>query len=83
MGVSDWEKKSRAKIAIFPRMLGLSHPTGNEFPLVYIHIPTFPEFRKSLRNFFKSFLYIDSIRVQTGKIGINIGLFFPTFRADW
>ena len=83
MGVSDWEKKSRAKIAIFPRMLGLSHPTGNEFPLVYIAIPTFPEFRKTPRNFFKSFLYIDSIRVQTGKIGVNIGLFFPTFRADW
>ena len=83
MGVSDWEKKSRAKIAIFPRMLGLSHPTGNEFPLVYIPIPTFPEFRKTPRNFFKSFLYIDSIRVQTGKIGINIRLFFPTFRADW
>ena len=82
MGVSDWEKKPRAKIAIFPRMLGLSHATGNEFPLVYIAIPTFPEFRKTPRNFFKSFLYIDSIRVQTGKIGINIRLFFPTFRAD-
>jgi hypothetical protein len=82
VGVSDWEKKSRAKIAIFPRMLGLSHPTGNEFHLVYIAIPTFPEFRKTPRNFFKSFLYIDSIRVQTGKIGINVELFFPTFRAD-
>jgi hypothetical protein len=82
VGVSDWEKKSRAKIAIFPRMLGLSHPTGNEFPLVYIHIPTFLEFRKTPRNFFKSFLYIDSIRVQSGKIGVNTSLFFPTFRAD-
>ena len=82
MGVSDWEKKSRAKIAVFPRMLGLSHPTGNEFPLVYIAIPTFPEFRKTPRNFFKSFLYIERYRVQSGKIGINIGLFFPTFRAD-
>ena len=82
MGVSDWEKKPRAKIAIFPRMLGLSHATGNEFPLVYIAIPTFPEFRKTPRNFFKSFLYIERYRVQSGKIGINIGLFFPTFRAD-
>jgi hypothetical protein len=82
VGVSDWEKKWRAKIAVFPRMLGLSQHFGNEFPLVYIAFPTFPEFRKTPRNFFKSFLYIDSIRVQTGKIGINIGLFFPTFRAD-
>jgi len=82
VGVSDWEKKSRAKQAIFPRMLGLSHPTGNEFPLVYIHIPTFLEFRKSLRNFFKKILYIERYRVKSGKIGINIGLFFPTFRAD-
>ena len=81
-GFQTGKKKSRAKIAIFPRMLGLSHPTGNEFPLVYIAIPTFPEFRKTPRNFFKSFLYIDSIRVQSGKIGINTSLFFPTFRAD-
>jgi len=82
VGVSDWEKKPRAKQAIFPRMLGLSHPTGNEFPLVYIHIPTFPEFRKTPRNFFKKILYIERYRVQSGKIGINIVLFFPTFRAD-
>ena len=82
VGVSDWEKKSRAKIAGFPRMLGLSQHFGNEFPLVYIAIPTFPEFRKTPRNFFKSFLYIDSIRKETGKIGVNTSLFFPTFRAD-
>ena len=82
MGVSDWEKKPRAKIATFPRMLGLSQHFGNEFPLVYIAIPTFPEFRKTPRNFFKSFLYIDSIRKETGKIGISIELFFSIFRAD-
>jgi hypothetical protein len=79
VGVSDWEKKSRAKIAIFPRMLGLSQHFGNEFPLVYIAIPTFPEFRKTPRNFFKSFLYIDSIRGQSGKIGINIEVIFSHF----
>ena len=71
MGVSDWEKKSRAKIAIFPRMLGLSHATGNEFPLVYIAIPTFPEFRKTPRNFFKKNLYIERYRVETGKNGVK------------
>ena len=82
MGVSDWEKKPRAKIDTFPRMLGLSQHFGNEFQLVYIAIPNFPEFRKTPRNFFKSFLYIDSIRVQSGKVGVNTSLFFPIFRAD-
>ena len=82
MGVSDWEKKLRAKIAIFPRMLGLSHATGNEFTLVYIHIPTFSVFPKSLRNFLKKILYIERDRVQSGKVGISSGLFFPIFRAD-
>ena len=82
MGVSDWEKKSRAKIAGFPRMLGLSQHFGNEFPLVYIHIPTFSVFRKTPRNFFKKILYIERYRVQSGKVGISIELFFPIFRAD-
>ena len=49
VGVSDWEKKSRAKIAIFPRMLGLSQHFGNEFPLVYIGFPTFSVFRQLLK----------------------------------
>ena len=59
VGVSDWEKKSRAKIAVFPRMLGLSQHFGNEFPLVYIGFPTFSVFRQLLKKNYKKILYIE------------------------